>query len=135
MKSISEAKHSYGSTSLTPNDENEEDDQFMTLEEKAEMYDQQDRAANRLSIRLMNAPTEGDQDRILRESLNLSHHQKIRPASTQMQVGTAVCLGLLFLCGVAALIMLGVTVVGPPNQPIGPYQLVERHVSPASSVL
>jgi hypothetical protein len=124
-------KQDSGENELTSLTEDEE----MTLEEKARMFDQQIKAADRLSIRLMNTSSADDEDRVLRESLNLSRHGRSKvkrePSSdkAKMRMCSMVVLTILFLGGLAGLVLLGVRAVGPPNQPVGPYRLLERHVS------
>jgi hypothetical protein len=123
-------------TALTGSDEA----LLMTLEEKAKMFDMQSAAANRLSIRLLNTSTEEEEDRVLRETLDLSLHPKKRKVEededdegkatiTRFPIGTIVALTLLFFAGLAALMIVGLRAVGPPNRPVGPYTLVERQVS------
>jgi hypothetical protein len=125
-------KQDSGEDELTPLTEEEE----MTLEEKASMFDQHTKAADRLSIRLMNTSSEDDEDRILRESFNLSRHQSLSKVKHEPSSGKAklrmcvmIVLAILFLGGLAGLVLLGVRAVGPPSQPVGPYLLLERHVS------
>jgi hypothetical protein len=47
---------------------------YLTLEEKAKLYDMQSEAANQLSVRLLNTTSEDDEVNVLRESLDLSSH-------------------------------------------------------------
>ena len=141
-------------TRLTANDLDDNDDIRMTLEEKAKQFDQQTAAAGRLSIRLLNATNDEDEDRILRESLDISDHHRSKLvvrhdhdhdyassaaaaaaaaaalfAPPRVQIYTMIFLVVVFFAGLATMIVLGVRAVGPPSRPVGPYQLVERQVS------
>ena len=127
---------------LSSSEEEEEDEGRDAFEElnmsdvkkKARLFDRQARAADRLSLRLMEV-SQDEEDRVLRETLRLSEQQYPGPSETMsrraarkakirvyfmlsMAVGAIVTLG--------ALVILGIRYVGPPNEPVGPYQLVER---------
>lgn len=104
------------------------------------------RAADRLSFRLLNVQNEEEADRILRQSLRLlkSTYETNEEYddmilvdddddSVQKDMVTAfnrVCTMIVwaavgFSIVVAAIFLVG-KAVGPPNQPVGPYALVER---------
>jgi hypothetical protein len=105
-------------------------------------------AADQLSVRLLQIDDDDSEaeERILRESLNLevplhgrrfSLHHKIDelPKMTAETTKSAwdrllsmVALSLLAFSLLAAALWAGVQFVGPPNQPAGSYQLVERQV-------
>jgi hypothetical protein len=96
-------------------------------------------AAERLSIRLLAIADDDEEehDRILRESLHLvalsTEAQKRKSIRVQQQVGGRIgfmivmVLGGFILLGIA--LYVGAKVIGPPSQPVGPYELVERQVS------
>jgi hypothetical protein len=113
----------------------EEDDQLMSLEEKARMFDHYAKAADRLSVRLLSTHTPEEEEEVLRHSLDLSSHRARRASfamserKAKRQTGILVVLALVFLGGIVALLVIGVRAVGPPKQPVGKYQLVERQVS------
>lgn len=108
----------------------------MTLEEKAKCFDLHCRAANQLSERLMRTTSEQEERRVLHESLDLSMHPRIemeeKPTALKFPICTMVLLVVLFFVGLIVLIIEGIKAVGPPNRPIGPYELVERQVSEGS---
>lgn len=100
-------------------------------------------AADRLSVRLLEIDDDDSEaeERILRESLNLQvplHGRRFseRPQMTEQTKKSALerllsMIALLFLIVglIAAALWVGVEFIGPPNQPAGPYELVERQVS------
>jgi hypothetical protein len=59
-------------------DDNEEERDtsfsYLTLEQKAKLFDMQSAAANQLSVRLLNISSEDDEVDVLRETLDLSSH-------------------------------------------------------------
>jgi hypothetical protein len=103
--------------------------------------------ADRLSMRLLQVDDDDEETelRILRESLDISLHGGIRQGidvdaiADGMQKATrkAACERLCTMFGMSLLVFalifaalyVGVEFIGPPNQPVGPYQLVERQVS------
>jgi hypothetical protein len=107
--------------------------------------------ADRLSMRLLQVDDDDEETelRILRESLDISLHGGgggrqgigigITSIADRMQKATrkAACERLCTMFGMSLLIFtlifaalyVGVEFIGPPNQPVGPYQLVERQVS------
>jgi hypothetical protein len=126
------------------NDDSEEADvlsplaqeEVMTLEEKARLFDLHSRAANQLSVRLLNSTTEEEERRVLHQSLDLSLHVKDQtedqPRTTlKFPICTMIFLVVLFFVALIVLIIEGIKAVGPPNRPVGPYELVERQVSHA----
>jgi hypothetical protein len=105
-------------------------------------------AADRLSVRLLEIDDDDSEaeERILRESLDLSvplHGRRLSlqtmetiPDMTEETKKAAwerllsmACLSLLSFALIAAALYVGVEFIGPPNQPAGPYRLVERQVS------
>jgi hypothetical protein len=101
--------------------------------------DRQGRAADQLSMRLLQVHTEDEERVILKETLGLEssshHHPKPNEATKErFTFGTLSSLlnllgmALLVLSGLTFLLFLGTQFVGPPNQPIGPYRLLERQV-------
>jgi len=118
-------------------EEEEEEDELEDLtafKRKARMFDRQSRAADRLSFRLMEVDKD-DEDRVLRETLRLSQQQYPGTPETLSKQAARKATGRFFLMlsmAVVAIIVLGLLVVvgisyvGPPNQPVGPYQLIER---------
>ena len=122
-------------------DDNRFDDSteaFVALKMDSFGEDTEYAAAERLSMRLLSIPDddEDEHDRILRESLHLvalsTEVQKRKSMRAQQQAGgrfgfmlAMLVLGLALL-GVA--FYVGAKVIGPPSQPLGPYQLVERQV-------
>jgi hypothetical protein len=99
-------------------------------------------AAERLSMRLLSVPDDDEeqQDRILRESLHLvalterqyeaKKRQSIRmEKEAKGKFCTMASFSVLALFLVALCFYVGAKVIGPPSQPIGPYQLVELQVS------
>jgi hypothetical protein len=109
-------------------------------------------AADRLSIRLLAIDDDDDvmEDLILHETLNITlleksdkrlHQTSKAPTTDEKIVAKSdhwtVVEGKLFsmtsLCVlafglIAASFWIGAEFIGPPNQPVGPYSLVERHV-------
>jgi hypothetical protein len=104
-------------------------------------------AADRLSMRLLAIDDDDDvmEDLILHETLNIALSERAKKSTTpttdekivvKSDNWTAVE-GKLFsmtsLCVlafglIAASFWIGAEFIGPPNQPVGPYSLVERHV-------
>lgn len=93
------------------------------------------RKADRLSMRLLAIPDEDEEehDRILRRSLKILDLQPpvaepikptITPASRRLMVMVGLAISGFALLG--ATFYVGVIIVGPPNQPVGPYRLIER---------
>ncbi|KAL3914642.1 MAG: hypothetical protein SGILL_006020, partial [Bacillariaceae sp.] len=132
--------------------ENEEDDYFEgvdgvavfeSLKEddtKRESFRRESLAADRLSMRLL-AISDDDvelEDRILNETLDLEPptaapttrvsevqiRKQTQKAGSRFFTMTGLCV-LTFGIIIAAL-WIGAEFIGPPNQPVGPYQLVER---------
>ena len=101
--------------------------------------DRESLAAERLSIRLLAIPDDDEEehDRILRESLHFvslsTEVQKRKSIRAQQQAGGRI--GFMIAMVVAGFVLLGIAlyvgakVIGPPSQPLGRYQLVERQVS------
>ena len=98
-------------------------------------------AAERLSMRLLSIPDDDDEaeDRILRESLAFVtfspaelEAQQRKSMRLQQQAGgrfkTMVIMLVVALVLLAIGFYVGAKVIGPPSQPLGPYQLVERQV-------
>jgi hypothetical protein len=105
--------------------------------------------ADRLSMRLLEVDDDDDETelRILRESLDISLHyegitrqgqgiddladaiQKTTRKKACQRLCTMLGMSLLVFCLIIAALYVGVEFIGPPNQPVGPYQLVERQVS------
>jgi hypothetical protein len=102
--------------------------------------------ADRLSMRLLQVDDDDEETelRILRESLDISlYGGGIRQGLDDMANGSkratrkAACERLCTMFGMSLLVFslifaalyVGVEFIGPPNQPVGPYQLVERQVS------
>jgi len=134
---------------LKGTDENEDDDDASTqafLNFKQESFlSERDRdeamAAERLSMRLLSVPDDDEeqQDRILRESLALVsftpeelEDRQRKSIAAQKDAGGRfwTMIGMLvvgcILLGVA--FYVGAKMIGPPSQPLGPYELVERQV-------
>jgi hypothetical protein len=125
-------------------DDYDEVGRVMSLSQKARMFDRQSRAADLLSIRLLQVNEEEEEDRILRETLRLSqaHLPSTRTTTTtttttisesERQQRTAwkrllsmLSMAVVSILVLAALLILGISYVGPPKQPVGPYQLIER---------
>lgn len=116
---------------------------MMSVNEKARMFDRQSRAADRLSTRLLQVIDEEEEVRILRETLRLSEQQlsisvsstrlfvEGQPPPTEQQEARKRLLSMLSMAVVTivlvgALTVLGISYVGPPNEPVGTYQLIER---------
>ena len=99
-------------------------------------------AADRLSMRLLAVPDDDEENeaRILKESLDISLYegprgnkllenmQKAARQAACERFCTMVSVCLLAVALIGAALYVGVEFVGPPNQPVGPYQLVERQV-------
>ena len=123
---------------LSSDDEEDDGGALMSVEAKARMFDRHSRAADRLSIRLLEVDREDEEDRVLRQTLRLSENEF--PSSPKLQaalnmrrqalqkVCTMFSMAVLALAVLGALVFLGIQYVGPPNQPVGPYQLIERQV-------
>jgi hypothetical protein len=111
-------------------------------------------AADRLSVRLLEIDDDDSEaeERILRESLDLSvplHGKRMSlqamesiPDMTEETKKAAwerllsmACLSLLSFALIAVALYVGVEFIGPPNQPAGPYRLVERQVSTFGSLI
>lgn len=102
-------------------------------------------AADRLSMRLLACDDndEEQQDRILRESLALDMASMLSPielaAKKRQSIRAEKSAGGRFWIMVIVMVVglgflavayyVGAKVIRPPNQPLGPYQLVERQVS------
>ncbi len=106
-------------------------------------------AADRLSMRLLSVPDDDveQMDQILQESLDmagvtlistpqslrasmaaveLARHKSTVRAGSRLFSMTGLC---LLACGlIICALWIGAEFIGPPNQPVGPYQLVERQV-------
>jgi hypothetical protein len=100
-------------------------------------------AADRLSMRLLEVDDDDSdaEERILRESLDISLHrhsavgrkilENMERASRQAaweRLMTMICVCCLALGSIVAAFWAGVEFLGPPNQPVGPYHLLERQV-------
>lgn len=104
-------------------------------------------AADRLSVRLLEIDDDDSEaeERILRESLDLQiplhgRRYSLRAMETPPAMGeetkkaatgrfvSMACLSILSFALIAVALYVGVEFIGPPNQPAGPYQLVERQV-------
>lgn len=97
-------------------------------------------AADRLSMRLLQVDDDDSdtEDLILQESIGISFKPKQPDILSAMQEATRqvarerlnTMIGLLVLVFglIIAALWVGVEFIGPPNQPVGPYQLVERQV-------
>jgi hypothetical protein len=118
-----------------PLEMDDQEDDF-TLEEKGRLFDRQARAADRLSMRLLQVHTDEEERDILKETLGLesSHHEPKEETKEHFEFRALssflalLGMALLVLSGLACLLLLGAQFVGPPNQPIGPYRLLERQV-------
>ena len=100
--------------------------------------------ADRLSMRLLQVDDDDEETelRILRESLDISLYGRggirqgvdnIGKHATRRAACERLCtmfgMSLLVFSLIFAALYVGVEFIGPPNQPVGPYQLVERQVS------
>eukprot|EP00546_Thalassionema_frauenfeldii_P009847 CAMPEP_0178918098 /NCGR_PEP_ID=MMETSP0786-20121207/13634_1 /TAXON_ID=186022 /ORGANISM="Thalassionema frauenfeldii, Strain CCMP 1798" /LENGTH=134 /DNA_ID=CAMNT_0020591763 /DNA_START=110 /DNA_END=515 /DNA_ORIENTATION=- len=106
------------------------DDDEDDVQEKARQFDLQSQAAERLSMRLLATKSEEEELEVLRESFSLVgwHDEKKKVTQSSRQpCGMWVLFALAFLA-LIGLTILAFTVSGPPNQPVGPYQLIERQV-------
>jgi len=104
------------------------DDDEDDVQEKARQFDLQSQAAERLSMRLLATKSEEEELEVLRESFSLVgwHDEKKKVTQSSRQpCGMWVLFALAFLA-LIGLTILAFTVSGPPNQPVGPYQLIER---------
>ena len=107
----------------------------IAYKKKARLFDRQARAADRLSIRLLEVDKEEDEDRVLRETLRLSQ-QQYSPSSTRASIEAArkakrrvwvmLSMAVVVILVLILLVVLGIRYVGPPLQPVGPYHLIER---------
>lgn len=109
-------------------------DEFNEFKKKARLFDRQSRAADRLSIRLLEVSPD-DEDRILRETLRLSEQQfpgsphelsEEGARKAKSRVNVMLIFAVLALVVLTVLMVIGIQYVGPPNEPVGAYQLVER---------
>ena len=137
-------KGEYGSTDpgYHSSDDDDEGNEYFD-DFKKDSIRRESLAADKLSMRLLQVDDDDSEteERVLRESLDLSYHTSTgagtrwnRPSSMGSQVAfrrfcTMVSLILLALVLVVAAFWVGVEFIGPPNQPVGPYELVERQVN------
>jgi len=110
------------------------------VQEKARRFDLQSRAAERLSMRLLEAHTEEEEMEVINTSFRLGLDDLIPRSSKQKKqqlreragvVDYTCSLWFLFVLAFLGLTAIGIvafTVSGPPNQPVGAYQLVERQI-------
>jgi hypothetical protein len=137
---------SYQKQSSAGNDEDDDDDDyggevyFSSL--KGYSVRRESIAADRLSMRLLAIDDDDSaaEDIILKETLDLGDSSGVddfadRSGRSQSSTRTN-SVRLCGMVGVAiaglgvlvAAFVLGVQFIGPPNQPVGPYQLIERQV-------
>ena len=114
---------------------------------KADNIRRESLAADRLSMRLLQVADDDSEteERILKESLDVSLHgpettsippmqdiianmQEATRNAARERLFTMVGLLLLVFGLIGAALWVGVEFIGPPNQPVGPYELVERQV-------
>jgi hypothetical protein len=108
---------------------------------KRDSLRRESKAADQLSMRLLQVDDDDSdtEDLILRESLNISVRRREKPdvrSDMQEAASQAACERLCTMASlvfvafalVAAALWIGVEFIGPPNQPVGPYELVERQV-------
>ena len=104
-------------------------------------------AADRLSMRLLQVDDDDSdaEDLILKESLDISIHggrrgsldvlsnmQEAARQAARERLFTMIGLLVLVFGLIIAALWVGVEFIGPPNQPVGPYELVERQVREVS---
>ena len=111
-------------------------------------------AADKLTMRLLEVDDDDSEteDKILRESLDISLHGGRRYSQQIIQQGqqfqpfpgiteekkkaawerlcSMASLSILAFALIAVALYEGVQFIGPPNQPAGPYKLIERQVGP-----
>jgi hypothetical protein len=113
-------------------------------EHKADSVRRESLAADRLSMRLLQVEDDDSEteDLILKESLNisfikykqpppdniLSNMQEATRQAARERLVTMIGLLIFVFCLIIAALWVGVEFIGPPNQPVGPYELVERQV-------
>jgi hypothetical protein len=111
---------------------------------KKDSIRRESKAADQLSMRLLQVDDDDSdtEERILRESLSLdisvhrgakagdirSDMQEAASQAACERLCTMVSLVFLAFALVGAALWAGVEFIGPPNQPVGPYELVERQV-------
>lgn len=142
------AKKQSSSMDLDEEDEHSGEAYFSTL--KGDSVRRESIAADQLSMRLLAIADDDSEaeDRILKETLQLSDDDDDgggagsgldRSARSQSNASIRQPVAGRHLCGMISLFLLGslllmaalflgVQFIGPPNQPVGPYQLVERQV-------
>ena len=138
-------KNKSKSLSLSDNDDDDDYDEDLLPDIRSRFFRQQAMAADHLSMRLLQVDTEEEEEEILRESLNLSRTstasdgtpnsittsiKQKKEFETKAQTSFFALLAIAFVAFilVTALLLLGIQFVGPPNQPVGPYRLLERQV-------
>lgn len=136
-------KNKSKSLSLSDNDDDDDYDEDLLPDIRSRFFRQQAMAADHLSMRLLQVDTEEEEEEILRESLNLSRTstasdgtpnsittsiKQKKEFETKAQTSFFALLAIAFVAFilVTALLLLGIQFVGPPNQPVGPYRLLER---------
>lgn len=118
---------------------------FVALKQESfsSQRDRESAAADQLSMRLLSVADDDEeqQDRILRESLALVNWTAGEPTEAQKRQSmrlerkagghfwTMVAMVVLGLGLLVGAFYEGAKAIGPPKQPLGPYQLVERQVS------
>jgi hypothetical protein len=119
---------------------------FVALKQEsfASERDREDAAADRLSMRLLSVADDDEEEqfRILRESFALDSTLMLTPTEMEARKrqsmkaersagGRFWVMVVMMVLGLGLLIAayyVGAKVIGPPKQPLGPYQLVERQV-------
>jgi hypothetical protein len=115
---------------------------------KRDSIRRESRAADQLSMRLLQIDDDDSdtEERIIMESLALdvsdisvdrekrksvdirSNMEEAVSQAACERLCTMISLVLLAFALVAVAMWVGITFIGPPNQPVGPYELVERQV-------
>ena len=127
---------------ISSSEEDEEDDDLdeldefglSTVKQKARWFDRQARAADRLSFRLLEVGKD-DEDRILRQTLHLSERdfpsnpallKKEASEKARKSIFMMLSMAVIIIIVIVFLVVFGIQYAGPPKQPVGPYQLLER---------
>lgn len=129
-------------------DDDDDDDDDYDGEEyfaglRGDSVRRESKMADQLSMRLLAVPDDDSEteDAILNETLNMgaSEGKIVRPSISYRDGRTAKQIAFQRLFGMVGLVIMGLALlvaalyvgvqfIGPPNQPVGPYQLVERQV-------